>query len=127
MDKREKFTSKLGFVMACIGSAIGLGNIWMFPYRLGAYGGAAFLIPYFIFVFILGTTGLITEFAFGRHFSGGSMTGIMTVFKEKKRRENCRDASGDRSAWNLYVLQYCCGMDSKIFCFKRNWEIKDNR
>ena len=84
MDKREKFTSKLGFVMACIGSAIGLGNIWMFPYRLGAYGGAAFLIPYFIFVFILGTTGLITEFAFGRHFSGGSMTGIMTVFKEKK-------------------------------------------
>ena len=44
MDKREKFTSKLGFVMACIGSAIGLGNIWMFPYRLGAYGGAAFLI-----------------------------------------------------------------------------------
>lgn len=56
MDKREKFTSKLGFVMACIGSAIGLGNIWMFPYRLGAYGGAAFLIPYFIFVFILGTT-----------------------------------------------------------------------
>lgn len=53
MDKREKFTSKLGFVMACIGSAIGLGNIWMFPYRLGAYGGAAFLIPYFIFVFIL--------------------------------------------------------------------------
>ena len=41
MDKREKFTSKLGFVMACIGSAIGLGNIWMFPYRLGAYGGAA--------------------------------------------------------------------------------------
>ena len=42
------------------------------------------MIPYFIFVFILGTTGLITEFAFGRHFSGGSMTGIMTVFKEKK-------------------------------------------
>lgn len=41
MDKREKFTSKLGFVMACIGSAIGLGNIWMFPYRLGAYGGGS--------------------------------------------------------------------------------------
>lgn len=86
MDNREKFTSKLGFVMACIGSAIGLGNIWMFPYRLGAYGGAAFLIPYFIFVFILGTTGLITEFSFGRHFGGGSMTGIVSVFREKKRR-----------------------------------------
>ena len=74
MEKREKFTSRMGFVMACIGSAIGLGNIWMFPYRLGAYGGAAFLIPYFLFVLILGTTGLITEFAFGRAFGGGSMT-----------------------------------------------------
>lgn len=83
MKKRETFTSKIGFVMACIGSAIGLGNIWMFPYRLGAYGGAAFLIPYFLFVLILGTTGLITEFAFGRKFGGGSMTGIVAVFKEK--------------------------------------------
>lgn len=83
MEKREKFTSRMGFVMACIGSAIGLGNIWMFPYRLGAYGGAAFLIPYFLFVLILGTTGLITEFAFGRAFGGGSMTGISEVFRER--------------------------------------------
>lgn len=84
MEKREKFTSRVGFVMACIGSAIGLGNIWMFPYRLGAYGGAAFLIPYFLFVLILGTTGLITEFAFGRAFGGGSMTGISEVFRARK-------------------------------------------
>lgn len=74
----------MGFVMACIGSAIGLGNIWMFPYRLGAYGGAAFLIPYFLFVLVLGTTGLITEFAFGRAFGGGSMTGISEVFRKRK-------------------------------------------
>lgn len=87
MDKnRETFTSKLGFVMACIGSAIGLGNIWMFPYRLGRYGGAAFLIPYLIFVIILGTTGLITEFSFGRHFNGGSMVGIVSVFKAKNKK-----------------------------------------
>lgn len=86
MEKREKFTSRIGFVMACIGSAVGLGNIWMFPYRLGSYGGAAFLIPYFLFVLILGTTGLITEFAFGRQFGGGSMTGIVKVFKEKNRK-----------------------------------------
>lgn len=85
-QKRETFTSKMGFVMACIGSAIGLGNIWMFPYRLGRYGGAAFLIPYFMFVLILGTTGLIAEFAFGRRFSGGSMVGIETIFKEKKKK-----------------------------------------
>lgn len=86
MKKRETFTSGLGFVMACIGSAIGLGNIWMFPYRLGAYGGAAFLIPYLFFVLVLGTTGLMIEFSFGRHFQGGSMSGIRKVFKERKMR-----------------------------------------
>lgn len=87
MEKnRETFSSRIGFVMACIGSAIGLGNIWMFPYRLGRYGGAAFLIPYLIFVLILGTTGLMMEFSFGRCFGGGSMVGIRAVMKEKKKK-----------------------------------------
>lgn len=81
--KREKFSSKVGFVLACIGAAIGLGNIWMFPYRLGQYGGAAFLIPYFIFVFGLGTIGLMTEFSFGRRFKGGSSTGLSKILKDK--------------------------------------------
>ena len=73
MDKREKFTSKLGFVMACIGSAIGLGNIWMFPYRLGQYGGAAFLIPYLIFIALFGLGGLSAEFALGRMAKTGTL------------------------------------------------------
>ena len=64
-ENRDLFTSKAGFILACIGSAVGMGNIWLFPYRVGQFGGAAFLIPYFIFIFILGTTGLITEFSFG--------------------------------------------------------------
>ena len=44
------FQNSLGFVLACVGSAVGMGNIWLFPYRLGQYGGAAFLIPYFMFI-----------------------------------------------------------------------------
>ncbi|MDU1441885.1 MAG: sodium-dependent transporter [Clostridium cochlearium] len=83
MEGRETFTSKLGFIMSCLGSAIGLGNIWMFPWKLGQYGGAAFLIPYFIFVYLLGVTGLIGEFAFGRWMKGGSFEGIQKVFKKK--------------------------------------------
>ncbi len=79
--KRELFSSKFGFVISCIGAALGLGNIWMFSYRLGTYGGAAFLIPYFLFVFLLGTTGLIIEFAFGRSHRTGSFVGIQRVFK----------------------------------------------
>lgn len=86
MEKRENFSSRVGFVISCIGAAVGLGNIWMFPYRLGQNGGAAFLIPYFIFVLILGSTGLITEFAFGRRFKGGSMTGIKSIFNEKNKK-----------------------------------------
>ncbi|MGL4372867.1 MAG: sodium-dependent transporter, partial [Turicibacter sp.] len=81
--KREVFSSKFGFILSCVGAALGLGNIWMFSYKLGAYGGAAFLIPYFIFVFILGTTGLIGEFAFGRTFKAGSIVGIKKVFESR--------------------------------------------
>lgn len=84
MEKREKFSGKLGFVLSCIGSAVGLGNIWMFSWRLGQYGGAAFLIPYFLFVFILGTIGLMGEFALGRSRRKGSFSGIKEIFKERK-------------------------------------------
>ncbi|MEG2288770.1 MAG: sodium-dependent transporter [Clostridium sp.] len=83
MKKRENFTSRTGFIISCIGAAVGLGNIWMFPYRLGQNGGSVFLIPYFIFVLILGSTGLITEFAFGRNAEGGALTGIKKGFKNK--------------------------------------------
>ena len=70
---REVFGTRLGFVVACIGSAVGMGNIWMFPYRTGALGGAAFLIPYFIFVILLGFTGVIGEMAFGRSMETGPL------------------------------------------------------
>lgn len=83
MEGRESFTNKLGFIMSCLGSAIGLGNIWMFPWKLGQFGGAAFLIPYFIFVYLLGVTGLIGEFTFGRWMKAGSFEGIQRVFKKK--------------------------------------------
>lgn len=82
--ERENFTGKLGFILSCIGSAVGLGNIWMFSWRLGQYGGAAFLIPYCLFVAILGTTGLMGEFALGRNRKKGSLGGIKEIFDEKK-------------------------------------------
>ncbi len=51
--QRDSFNSRIGFVLACIGSAVGMGNIWLFPYRVGQYGGAAFLIPYFLFIIVI--------------------------------------------------------------------------
>ena len=57
MNKNGNFKGTVGFVLACVGSAVGMGNIWMFPYRLGQYGGAAFLIPYLIFIALFGLGG----------------------------------------------------------------------
>ncbi|RGY96953.1 sodium-dependent transporter [Clostridium sp. AM58-1XD] len=68
---RDQFRTRFGFIVACIGSAVGMGNIWMFPYRTGKMGGAAFLIPYFIFVVLLGFSGVIGEMAYGRAVKTG--------------------------------------------------------
>ena len=61
MKKRDSFNNKWGFILACIGSAVGMGNIWMFPTRVSMYGGGSYLIPYFIFVALIGFTGVIGE------------------------------------------------------------------
>ena len=69
--QRDTFASRTGFILACVGSAVGMANIWLFPYRVAELGGAAFLIPYFIFVILLGFTGVIGEMAFGRAMGAG--------------------------------------------------------
>jgi NSS family neurotransmitter:Na+ symporter len=80
---RETFTSRWGFILAAAGSAVGLGNLWMFPWRLGEFGGAAFLILYLFFIYVLGTTGLMEEFAFGRWAQKGAVGAYDKVLKEK--------------------------------------------
>lgn len=65
-EQREHFKSRLGFIMVAAGCAIGLGNVWRFPYITGQYGGAAFIILYLLFLLALGLPVLIMEFAVGR-------------------------------------------------------------
>lgn len=64
--EREKFSSRLGFILISAGCAIGLGNVWRFPYITGKYGGAAFVLIYLIFLLILGLPIVVMEFAVGR-------------------------------------------------------------
>ena len=64
--EREKFSSRLGFILISAGCAIGLGNVWRFPYIVGAYGGAAFVLIYLAFLLILGLPIVVMEFAVGR-------------------------------------------------------------
>ena len=71
LQQRDGFKSKWGFILACIGSAVGMGNIWRFPIMVSRYGGLTFLIPYFIFVFLIGASGVIEEFALGRRAGAG--------------------------------------------------------
>ena len=66
MEKREKFSSRLGFILISAGCAIGLGNVWRFPYITGKYGGAAFVLIYLVFLVILGMPIMAMEFAVGR-------------------------------------------------------------
>lgn len=65
MDERESFSSRLGFILISAGCAIGLGNVWRFPYITGKYGGAAFVLIYLLFLVILGLPVMVTELAVG--------------------------------------------------------------
>lgn len=87
--KREKFSSRLGFILISAGCAIGLGNVWRFPYISGKYGGAAFVLIYLFFLAILGLPIMVMEFAVGR----ASQKSIATSF-------NVLEKKG--SKWHVY-------------------------
>lgn len=66
MNNRERFSSRIGFILISAGCAVGLGNVWRFPYITGQYGGAAFVLVYLIFLVLLGLPIMVMEFAVGR-------------------------------------------------------------
>lgn len=76
--QREKFSSRLGFILISAGCAIGLGNVWRFPYIVGQYGGAAFVLIYLVFLAIFGLPIMTMEFAVGR----ASQKSPVKAFKE---------------------------------------------
>ena len=87
--EREKFGSRLGFILVSAGCAIGLGNVWRFPYITGEYGGAAFVLLYLIFLVILGLPVMVMEFA----------VGVPASARPPARSTSCsRRASGTGSA-----------------------------
>lgn len=72
-QKTNKFVSKAGFILACVGSAVGMANVWGFPYKLGSNGGGAFLLIYILFVILFGYVGLSAEYAIGRRSGTGTL------------------------------------------------------
>src|SRR5450432_1998585 len=70
---RETFGSRFGTIMTMIGVAIGLGNVWRFPYMVGKFGGAAFVLFYIVVSVAIGVPALMAEFALGRHTRRGPL------------------------------------------------------
>jgi NSS family neurotransmitter:Na+ symporter len=82
--EREYWNSNMGFILASVGSAVGIGNIWRFPYLVGTNGGGAFLLPYVIILATFGLALMILEFAVGRYYQTsiiGSLAKIRKQFK----------------------------------------------
>ncbi|NNF15247.1 MAG: sodium-dependent transporter [Gammaproteobacteria bacterium] len=93
------WSSRLAFILAVTGSAVGLGNIWKFPYVTGEYGGGAFVLMYLAFVFIIGLPTMMSEILIGRRGRRNPVTTMQLVGEEE---------SG-RSAWKYVGLMGVCG------------------
>lgn len=81
-QKRERFSSRLGFILISAGCAIGLGNVWKFPYITGQYGGAAFVLIYIAFLILMGIPILVAELSVGRG-SQRSIARAMDILEPK--------------------------------------------
>ena len=99
MDNREQFKTRLGFLLIAAGCAIGLGNVWRFPYITGQYGGAIFVLIYLAFLFGVGIPLLTIELAVGR----ASRRSIARCYEELQAnisyQKYCREAL--RKNWKL--------------------------
>lgn len=80
--KRDQWGTKLGFILAAVGSAVGLGNIWRYPYLLYSNGGGAFLIPYFCALFTAGIPLMLLEFGMGHKFRGSTPLALARANKK---------------------------------------------
>jgi NSS family neurotransmitter:Na+ symporter len=81
MASRDQFRSRIGFILAAAGSAIGLGNIWRFPYMTGASGGGAFVLMYLLIVMVVGVSLLLVEFSIGRHGKANAVDSYAKIHK----------------------------------------------
>ena len=112
--EREKFKSRLGFILISAGCAIGIGNVWRFPYVVGNNGGGCFVLFYILFLVILGLPILTMEFSVGR----ASQQSISRSFKALEKKGQHWHLHGYVGMAGNYilndVLHYCCRMDVTI-------------
>lgn len=115
--KREAFGSRLGFILVSAGCAIGIGNVWKFPYICGAYGGAAFILIYLLFLLIMGIPVMVCEFAVGRG-SKRSVVKCFEVLAPKGTAWNSLRHIGTIGCYMLMMFYTTVGGWMLYYCFK---------
>ena len=78
-EERERWTSRTAYLLACIGSAVGLGNVWRFPSLVYEYGGGPFFIPYLLSLFFIGIPILCLEFGLGQAYQSGDIVAFGSI------------------------------------------------
>lgn len=88
MDKKKnaKFSSQWGFILAAVGSAVGMANVWGFPAKMGSNGGSAFLVAYLFFVALFGVVGLAAEYAIGRRSRTGTLGSYQAAWASRSEK-----------------------------------------
>ena len=118
-SKRGQWGSSFGFLMASIGSAIGLGNLWGFPYKMGKTGGFAFLVIYLILVALVGIVLMLGEFALGRKTGKGAGRAYTALAKNIPSSAIWRSSPlpdpGLLCGAGGMVLRYCLGFLVQLF------------
>lgn len=107
---KEKVTSifetRWGFILACVGSAVGMANVWGFPYKFGSNGGGTFLIPYLFFIVLFSYVGLSTEYAMGRFARTGTLGAYESAFNTRKENSQI----GKLIGWIPLVGSLCIAL-----------------
>ena len=100
----KKFRSRWGFILASVGSAVGLANVWGFPNKMGSNGGGAFLLLYLLFIFIFSYVGLPAEFAIGRRARTGTLGSYANAWKTRNSK---LEKAGGLLAWLPLMGSMC--------------------
>ena len=112
--KREKLSSRLGFLLLSAGCAIGIGNVWKFPWMAGQNGGAIFVLIYMFFLLVLGVPAMTLEFAMGRA-SQKSITKMYHVLEKPGHKWHWHGYVAFCRQCDTYDVLLCCNsLDVKI-------------
>ncbi len=86
METNKKFSSRWGFILSAVGSAVGMANVWGFPAKMGLNGGGAFLVAYLFFIVLFSVVGLSTEYAIGRSAGTGTLGSYRSAFSSRSEK-----------------------------------------